>query len=169
MGISQYNMYMIDESRLLFIHGSDSSSQTYKAGLLRDIFPGMVVPDFTGGLPERMKQLQDILGTKLGWALVGSSLGGLMAAIFATQHPEHVRKLVLLAPALTLPGFSLSLTSQISIPTTIIQGTRDELIPLEPTRNFAEKIFTNLTYLVVDDDHRLQKTAQELDWQKLLE
>ena len=92
-----------------------------------------------------------------------------MAALFAMKHPDQVRKLVLLAPALTLPGFTKSLSSQISIPTIIIQGTHDEFIPLEPTRKLAEKIFTHLTYLPVDDNHRLHKTAEELDWKKILE
>ena len=78
---------MIDPARILFIHGSDSSSQTYKASILRGIFPGMLTPDFNGDLPERMKQLEAILGTETGWTLVGSSLGGLMAALFAMQHP----------------------------------------------------------------------------------
>jgi predicted alpha/beta-hydrolase family hydrolase len=160
---------MIDPSHLLFIHGSDSSSHTFKAALLRGIFPGMLIPDFIGGLPERMEQLGAILGSETGWALIGSSLGGLMAAIFAMQHPSQVRKLVLLAPALTLPGFSMILASQISITTIIIQGTQDDFIPLEPTRKIAEKVFTNLTYMVVDDDHRLHRTAQKLDWKKLLE
>ena len=62
----------------------------------------------------------------------------------------------------------MNLDSQISIPTTIIQGTQDAFIPLEPTRRLAEKTFLNLTYIVVDDDHRLHKTAQELDWKNLL-
>ena len=160
---------MIDPSHLLYIHGSDSSSQTFKAALIHDIFPSMRIPDFIGGLPERMEQLETILGTDTGWTLVGSSLGGLMAALYAMNRPDQVRKLVLLAPALTLPGFTNSLSSQISIPTTIIQGTNDEFIPLEPTRKLAEKIFTHLTYIPVDDNHRLHKTAEELDWKKLLE
>jgi predicted esterase YcpF (UPF0227 family) len=160
---------MLDPSRILYIHGSDSSSQTYKATLLHDIFPGMLIPDFTGGLPERMERLKTILGAETGWTLVGSSLGGLMAALFAMNHPDQVRKLILLAPALTLPGFTKSLSSQISIPTIIIQGNRDEFIPLGPTRKLAEKIFTHLTYIPVDDNHRLHKTAEELDWKKLLE
>ncbi len=159
---------MIDPAHTLYIHGSDSSSQTYKATLLRDIFPGMLIPDFLGDLPDRMDQLEAILGTEIGWTLIGSSLGGLMAALFALQHPGQVRKLVLLAPALTLPGFTKILSSRISIPTIIIQGTHDELIPLETTRKLAEKVFTDLTYLPVDDNHRLHKTAKELDWKKLL-
>ena len=160
---------MLTPSHILYIHGSDSSSQTYKASLLKDIFPGMLIPDFVGGLPERMQQLEKILGAETGWTLVGSSLGGLMAALFAMKYPDQVRKLVLLAPALTLPGFTKSLSSQVSIPTIIIQGIHDEFIPLEPTRNLAEKIFTHLTYIPVDDNHRLHKTAESLDWKKLLE
>ena len=159
---------MIDNTHIIFIHGSDSSSQTHKATILRGIFPGMQVPDFTGDLPNRMEQLEKILGTETGWRLIGSSLGGLMAALFAMEHPDQVDKLVLLAPALTLPGFTRSLPSSISIPTIIIQGTHDEIVPLGPTRNLAEKIFTSLTYIEVDDDHRLHKTAEELDWEKLL-
>jgi len=159
---------MIDPTHILFIHGSDSSSQTYKAALLRGIFPGMLIPDFFGDLPDRMKQLETVLGAGTGWRLVGSSLGGLMAALFAMQHPAQVRKLVLLAPALILPEFTKSLAFPISIPTVIVQGTHDELIPLEPARRLAEKAFTSLTYLVVDDDHQLHKTAEELDWPKLL-
>jgi pimeloyl-ACP methyl ester carboxylesterase len=166
---SLYNEPVMDPTRIVFIHGSDSSSQTYKASILRRIFVGMLVPDFNGDLPERMEQLETVLGVETGWTLVGSSLGGLMAALFATQHPDQVRKLILLAPALTLPGFTDSLAFTISIPTIIIQGTQDAFIPLESTRNLAEKVFTNLTYLVVDDDHRLHKTAEELDWAKLLE
>jgi len=160
---------MIDPLHILYIHGSDSSSQTYKAALLHDVFPDMLIPDFIGGLPERMEQLKKILGTETGWTLVGSSLGGLMASLFAMNHPDQVRKLVLLAPALTLPGFTNSLSSRISIPTIIVQGIHDEFIPLEPTQKLAEKIFTHLTYMPVDDNHRLHKTAGELDWKKLLE
>jgi pimeloyl-ACP methyl ester carboxylesterase len=160
---------MIDPKHILFIHGSSGDkSQTYKARLLRQKFPGMLTPDFDGELPERMRQLEAILGKETGWTLIGSSLGGLMAALFALQHPGQVRKLVLLAPALILPEFSANLSAQCSIPAIVVQGTRDELIPLGPARGLAEKTFTDLTFLTVDDDHRLHKTAEELDWEKLL-
>jgi pimeloyl-ACP methyl ester carboxylesterase len=161
---------MLDTSHLIFIHGSSGDkSRTYKATVLRRIFPGIVTPDFDGSLAERMKQLETILGNQTGWMLIGSSLGGLMAALFATQHPAQIRKLILLAPALILPEFAENLPSAIDVPTVIVQGTRDELITLEASRELAEKVFTNLTYHVVDDDHRLHKTAETLDWAKLLE
>jgi len=160
---------MFDPSRLLFIHGSDSNSQTYKATILRSLFPGMVTPDFTGSLSERMAQLEAILGDQTGWTIIGSSMGGLMAALFTTQAPGQVQKLVLLAPALTLPEFADHLPAPVLVPTIVVHGTRDELLPLETGRSLAEKVFTNLTYLVVDDDHRLHKTAEQMDWQTLLE
>jgi pimeloyl-ACP methyl ester carboxylesterase len=59
--------------------------------------------------------------------------------------------------------------ASIAIPTIIIQGTLDELIGLPVARELAEKVFTHLTYQVVDDDHRLHRTAKEIDWNSLLE
>ena len=163
-----YNQRM-DNSRIVFIHGSSGDkSQTYKARLLRKIFPGMVTPDFDGDLFERMAHLRAILGKETGWTLIGSSLGGLMAALFATQAPGQVRKLILLAPALILPEFAVIPPGSIDIPTIIVQGTLDELISLQAARDLAEKAFTHLTYLVVEDDHRLHKTAEGLDWKSLI-
>ena len=160
---------MIENSHLLFIHGSESNNQTYKATILRRIFPGIVVPDFTGPLEERMAQLKAVIGDTSGWTIIGSSLGGLMATLFAVEHPGQVRKLVLLAPALTLPIFSENLPEPLSIPTIIIHGTRDDIVPLEPVRELAKRIFDKLTYHVVEDDHRLHMTAESLDWRTLVE
>jgi len=128
----------------------------------------MLTPDFDGDLPVRMVQLKAILGNEPGWTLIGSSLGGLMAALFTLQTPSQVRKLVLLAPALTFPEFTKAHLVQISVPTSIVHGTRDDLLPLETVREIAMKVFTNLTLIVVDDDHRLHHTADTLDWKSLL-
>jgi len=164
-----YN-HRMNNFHIVFIHGSGGDkSQTYKARILRGLFPGMLTPDFDGDLSERMVQLKGILGNETGWTLIGSSLGGLMAALFATQAPCQVRKLVLLAPALTFPEFAGNLPAPIAVPTIVVHGTRDELLPLEAGRTLAEKVFTSLTYLVVDDDHRLHKTAETLDWKSLLD
>jgi pimeloyl-ACP methyl ester carboxylesterase len=160
---------MIDASRTLFVHGSNSSSQTYKAVLLKSRFPGMFTPDFTGDLAMRMKKLEAILGNATGWNLIGSSLGGLMIALFATRHPGQVRRLILLAPALTLSEFADSLPDPVPVPAVLIQGSRDEILPPQAVRSLAEKVFINLTYVLVDDDHRLHKTADGLDWSSLLE
>jgi predicted esterase len=128
----------------------------------------MLTPDFDGDLSERMKQLRALLKDIPGWTLIGSSLGGLMAALFATKAPGQVRKLVLLAPALTLPEFAGRVPDPISVPTIVVHGTRDEILLLDEVRTVAVKVFSNLAYIVVDDDHRLHKTAEVLDWKTLL-
>lgn len=158
-----------DTSRLIFIHGMFSSSQGFKAKLLRELFPGMLTPDFRGALAERMEVLETILEGKQDWMIIGSSLGGLMGTMFTCTHPVQVRRLILLAPALTWPGFAQNPPAPVDVPAVIYHGTQDNLIPLEMLRPLAAQIFTNLTFHAVDDDHRLEKTVQEIHWNALLQ
>ena len=159
---------MIETARLVYIHGSESDSSSGKASLFREWFPGMVTPDFTGSFDERMSQLRTILSNQTGWTLIGSSYGGLMATVFALEQETQVRKLVLLAPALSREIAPLPKPGPISIPTILIHGTQDTVVPLEPVREIAEKLFSNLTLYALEDDHRLHKTARELDWNTIL-
>lgn len=159
----------LDTTRLIFIHGLESSSQGTKAKLLRKIFPGMLTPDFPGGLNERMQILDSILRKKTGWTIIGSSFGGLMAALFTCNNPDLVRKLVLLSPALVWPDFAQNPPGPVDVPTVIYHGRQDELLPLETVRQLAQRAFTNLSFHAVDDDHRLLQTAQNIDWVILLE
>ncbi len=158
-----------DNSHLMYIHGSESDGNSGKARQFREWFPGMVTPDFKGSFEERMGQLYSIISNKKGWILIGSSYGGLMATVFTLDHETQVRKLVLLAPALTFePLASFTEPTPVSVPTIIIHGTLDNVVALEPVREIAQKLFTNYTYFIVDDDHRLHKTANELDWKTIL-
>ena len=160
---------MIDPAHLVYLHGLESTSQSGKARLFAQKFRGMLTPDFTGSFGERMAQLLPILGNQTDWTIIGSSFGGLMGAVFTLDHPTQVRKLVLLAPALILPPFaSRTDWRSVSVPTVIIHGAQDDVVPLEPVRKLAQKAFTDLTYYVVDDDHRLHKIIGELDWEKIL-
>ena len=159
----------MDTSRIIYLHGSDSNSNSGKARLFREWFPGMLTPDFTGSFAERMTQLYAILSDQTDWTLIGSSYGGLMGTIFTLEHVTQVRKLILLAPALTLdPLASLANPQPVSVPTYLIHGTLDTVVPLEPVRVIAQKLFTNLTVHIVEDDHRLQKSVNELDWKTIL-
>jgi len=159
----------MDTSRIIYLHGSDSNSNSGKARLFREWFPGMLTPDFIGSFDERMTQLHTILSDKTDWTLIGSSYGGLMGTLFTLEHATQVRKLILLAPALTLdPLASLSDPQPVSVLTHLIHGTLDTVVPLEPVRAIAQKLFTNLTVHIVEDDHRLQKSVTELDWQTIL-
>ena len=91
-----------------------------------------------------------------------------MAAMFACQHPEQIERLVLLAPALIWPDFASSPPAPISVPTTIYHGTQDTLVPILAAQTLAEKIFLNLTFHPVDDDHGLYQTIHAIDWLSLL-
>ena len=91
-----------------------------------------------------------------------------MGAMFTCQHPERVDRLVLLAPALTWPEFSDNLPQPVPTPVTLYHGNRDEIIPPQAVRLIAEKIFPNLVFNLVNDDHGLYETVQKLDWRTLL-
>jgi pimeloyl-ACP methyl ester carboxylesterase len=159
----------MDTSRLIYLHGLESDSNSGKARQFREWFPGMLTPDFKGSFEERMTQLEPILAAKEDWTIIGSSFGGLMGTVYTCGHPTQIRKLILLAPALLRDPFGSFLDlDPVSVPTIIIHGTLDTVVPLEPVHEIAQNLFTNLTYHIVEDDHRLHKTVQEMDWETIL-
>jgi pimeloyl-ACP methyl ester carboxylesterase len=157
-----------DEQRLIFLHGLESSGKGYKASLLRSLFPAMLTPDFTGPINERMAQLAPMLGTMPGWTIIGSSFGGLMGALWSCTHPQQVRRLVLLAPALSRPEFADHLPAPVDVPGVVYHGRHDTVVPLEPVRALVERVFPCLTFQTVEDDHMLRATVQAIDWRALL-
>ena len=152
----------------IFLHGLDSSSQGTKAVFFRERYPDMLIPDFSGPLEERMEKLEGILSGTAGLRIVGSSFGGLMAAVFAMQHESRVERMVLLAPAINLLGPSGYPEKPVSVPVWVFHGNQDEVIPLLEVRAAARRIFPRLTFLEVEDDHNLHKTFRTLDWDRLL-
>jgi hypothetical protein len=75
----------------LFIHGLESSGQGTKGMFFRGKYPDMIIEDFRGLFEERMKKLNEILLNKRDLILIGSSFGGLMAAIFACNNEDKVK------------------------------------------------------------------------------
>lgn len=153
---------------LIFLHGLESSSGGYKARYFRQILPGIVTPDFRGSLDERMAALRPILRPRSDWIIIGSSFGGLMATLYAGEKPAKVQGLILLAPALSWGAFAGQIPNPIELPVILIHGQQDELIPIDTVRSLAEKIFLDLDFRPVDDDHRLQKTVRQVDWVELI-
>ena len=153
----------------VFIHGLESSSQGTKARFFRSRFPDMVVDDFHGDLDERMAKLETLLSGHRSAIIVGSSYGGLMAALFARRHPNRIRKLILLAPALSWHSFSAGGTPRLRLPVILYHGRHDDVVPLDGVRRTACELFANLAFHVLDDDHRLTRHFSTLDWPKLLE
>jgi pimeloyl-ACP methyl ester carboxylesterase len=92
---------------LIYLHGFASGPQSSKAQFFRRRFEkiGVTVqiPDLAEGSFERLTlggQLRVIEKLAAGddVRLMGSSMGGYLAALYAARHPE-IRRIVLLAPA----------------------------------------------------------------------
>ena len=152
----------------VFIHGLESTSRGTKGEFFRNKFPDMLIEDFVGPLEQRMDNLQRLLANKSDLVVVGSSYGGLMAALYAGRNPLAVRKLVLLAPALNLVEFEPCLTHRLEIPTTLYHGRFDDVVPPETVQTIARKVFIHLDYHAVDDDHSLHHTFSGIAWDDLL-
>ncbi len=153
----------------LFIHGQESSSQGTKGVFFRNLFPEMIIPDFTGDVSERMLKLNELLEDKEEIIMIGSSLGGLMAALYTFENKKKIKKLILLAPAINLPEFNPYVSQTIGIPVYVFHGREDELLPLKDIQDISKKVFTNLKFTVLDDDHRLSRKFTSIDWANLLE
>jgi pimeloyl-ACP methyl ester carboxylesterase len=154
--------------KLCFLHGLDSSPQGTKASFLRDYDPSCLIPNLPLDVNERLKVLKHALRAPV--LLVGSSLGGLTALMYAMSHPEMLHGLVLLAPAvgIKVEGIFTEKHKRImssvyipqGIPTKLIVGLRDEVIPLSSIRAMVERSPdpANIQLLEVDDDHDLHKS-----------
>jgi uncharacterized protein len=133
--------------------------------------------------------------------LMGSSLGGYLAALFASNH-SVIHKLILMAPAFGFPnrwrerhgeeemvrwkqrglwpvfhygvGRELPLGYQIvedslryapepelSQPALIFHGTRDQVVPVECSRRYAER-HPNATLHLLDSGHELNDVLDEM-------
>ncbi len=152
----------------IFIHGLESSDKGTKSVFFKQKYPDMVAPNFSGGLPERMEKLGDILSGKTGIRLVGSRFGGLMGTIFTMENEPRVDKLILLAPAINLMAEIDQFQKKISVPVWIYHGSDDDVIPLDKVEAVARNMFRNLSFQKVEDDHFLHKTFKTIDWDGLL-
>ncbi|MFX1390958.1 MAG: hypothetical protein ACFE9Z_12910 [Promethearchaeota archaeon] len=162
---------------IIFIHGLESSGSGFKGQFFKRMFPECLTPNFVEFNPsksidlllrERMKQLNLILKEKNKWIIIGSSFGALMGTLFACQNSKKISKLVLLAPYLSRKYLNPKLYTLIKIPVIIFHGTKDKIVPLTQSKILAEKLFINIKYNIVNDDHYLHKTVKSLDWKKLI-
>jgi predicted esterase len=152
----------------VFIHGLESTGQGTKGVFFRERYPGMFIEDFRGQFEERMEKLESLLAGKNELILVGSSFGGLMAAVYASLHEERVKKLILLAPALHLDPYRPYLNKKLHMPIAVFHGLLDDVVPLAAVRAIADRLFVNHTFTVLNDQHALQATFAGLDWATLL-
>jgi pimeloyl-ACP methyl ester carboxylesterase len=162
---------------IIFIHGLESSGEGFKGKLLKKLFPEILTPDFKAFNPEiptnelldiRMKELNLILATKKSWIIIGSSFGGLMATLYTLQNPDKVDRLILLAPFLVSRKLKPFFNRVIEIPVIVYHGRDDNIVPYLTSRERAKRLFNNLIYNIVEDDHSLHKTVQAINWGELI-
>jgi len=158
------------KTKRIFIHGLESTSRGMKGAFFRKNYPDMILKDYDGPLSKRMDQLNETLRHETGLILVGSSYGGLMAAIYACAHEQRVKRLILLAPALNLPEFEFCLERRrpLQIPVILRHGQHDDVVPPKTVHEIAAAIFSNLDYRLVEDDHSLHRTFDGMNWDDLL-
>lgn len=137
---------------MYFFHGLESGPHGSKYQSLKARFPDIRSPDFEGivDIHERLAIAARQTEGQSRLVIIGSSFGGLCAALLADRYPERVRALVLLAPALNHP-----IAGDLKVPdsTVILHGTPDEVIPVQASRSWAAE--RGLELIEVDDNHRL--------------
>jgi len=144
---------------ILFCHGLDSAPIGRKSQGLIDLGYDVRAPDCRRrNLLQRVRILTvEISRIDPKPVIVGSSFGGiagLIASIMAIRAGAVVPALVLCAPALQLPPPPGTVDDLAPLcPTIILHGTRDDVIPIDLSRRFADE--HHLELVEVDDTHGL--------------
>lgn len=152
---------MSNPAPVVFLHGLESGPSGEKVDELTATFgtTQFSAPDCRGiaDLEERITIcLKHIKAIGQPVFLVGSSFGGLVAALIATRHPELVTGMVLCAPALHwTQAAEIDLTG---IRATIIHGEQDDVVPIRASYDFCLK-FGAVRLVVVQDNHRLSRNS----------
>ncbi|MBP47334.1 MAG: alpha/beta hydrolase [Myxococcales bacterium] len=147
--------------QLVFFHGLESGPHGSKYQRLQARWPQIVAPDCQGVRDpwERIERVELALADfDEPLVIVGSSFGGLIASHFAERHPSRVAALVLCAPALHVP--EPWMPKRAPVPTVIIHGVDDAVVPVQASRRWAERF--DLQLIEVADDHRLARSHEEM-------
>jgi pimeloyl-ACP methyl ester carboxylesterase len=167
---------------LYYLHGYQSSPTGEKATLLKETL-GAIPIAYRDDSPEKLvisrclSRISEVLQNDDHVVLIGSSLGGFLAASTALTHPT-VTQLILLNPAIipleidlrTTEGMPLRILEEMRDPClfeqkipakiTILRGTLDDLVPDEWILSFAKAQLA--TIQLFNDDHRFSKNLQKL-------
>lgn len=159
-------------SNLYFLHGMESSPQGTKSQLLRLHYPNCIIPVLPPDISKRLDILKELI-IDPSW-IIGSSLGGLSALMFAMEKPELVRGMIILAPAVGFFDsdiFNEQEKQQINrtvIPAgilcTVIAGEDDDVIPLKEIKKMVARSsdHSQITLTIVKDGHSLNQSLDLL-------
>ena len=144
---------------VVFSHGKESgpwgTKITAMAEVVRDLKIGVESVDYRG-LDDPAQRVEKLLAAARDLrgpiALVGSSLGGHVAAAAASRL--ETAALFLLAPAFYMPGFEKYTPQDVAVPTAIVHGWHDDIVPVDNSIRWAREHRAMLHLL--DSNHRLE-------------
>ncbi|MHC4599735.1 MAG: alpha/beta fold hydrolase [Planctomycetota bacterium] len=147
---------------IVFAHGLEGSPNGSKIRTLREAGFEVQAPDFTGlPLASRVALLLEATEGKRS-ILAGSSYGGLAACVVAARYPERFSGLLLCAPAFNVAEAPAedptALCAPDGLPTIIVHGLRDDVVPPEVSRLYRDRSGPHVRLWEVDDGHRLAES-----------
>lgn len=151
---------------VVFAHGLEGRPDGYKARFLREAGFEVSAPDGRGQLlAARIRGLRAEVGAWPGAVLVGSSYGGLAAAVVAEELADGLAGLVLLAPALIVREPPVerpeALLIPASLPTVVFHGLRDDVIPFSASEALVARC-PHVCLFALDDVHDLRGSMVEI-------
>jgi pimeloyl-ACP methyl ester carboxylesterase len=144
---------------VVFSHGKESgpwgAKITAMAAVVRDLDLEVESVDYRG-MDDPTQRVEKLLaiGRELKGpvALVGSSMGGHVAAAAASRL--EAAALFLLAPAFYMAGFEKYTPQDVAMPTAIVHGWHDDVVPVDNVIRWARE--HRATLHILDSDHRLE-------------
>ena len=150
---------------VVFSHGKESgpwgSKITAMAEVARALTLDVVSVDYRGmddPLARVGKLVHVVSGLSAPPVLVGSSMGGYVSAAAASR--VRVRAIFLLAPAFYIPGFEEYTPHAVQVPTAIVHGWHDDIVPVENSVRWARE--HRATLHVLDSNHRLEDQIEAI-------
>jgi pimeloyl-ACP methyl ester carboxylesterase len=144
---------------VVFSHGKESgpwgTKITAMAAVARDLNLGVESVDYRG-LDDPAQRVEKLLSVGRGLpgplVLVGSSMGGHVASAAASRLDTAA--LFLLAPAFYMPGFEAYTPQEVTVPTAIVHGWHDDIVPVANSIRWARE--HRATLHILDSNHRLE-------------
>lgn len=151
---------------VVFIHGKESGPDGLKIRAMREVVAAVGMTATAPDLRDRddpqwraRRVLAEVQGRPGPVCLVGSSLGGYVAAQVALWAPDRIAGLFLLCPAFDLAGYPLDRPAQPlrGDAVFLVHGRHDVVVPLTHSERAAQAWQASL--LTVEDDHPLHASV----------
>jgi len=153
---------------VIFSHGQESGPWGTKIRAMAETVKGLGcgvdsidyqgIADPTERVEKLLRECRDIDDDLI---LVGSSMGGHVAT--AAAETLGAAGLFVLAPAYYMQGYEHLTPAAPAIPTVIIHGWHDDVVPVENSIRYARE--SNATLHIVDGDHRLTASIAAINEQ----